>query len=305
MGKKYAIFGIDPGATSAVCAIGLDGSLIACRHAKEGGRETVSSMINSIGIPSAIATDKSVAPDSVRKVAAGYNAALYVPFRELTEKEKSALASGKGLENVHVRDAYAAASSAYRHYANKLRQIDSMGLDEPQTVKHMVKYGSTVFSAIAALASSMEPAMQEAELEKAASLPGKPSKAALLSRALGEIGELSGENSNLRKALAMEREKNSALSGEAQGLRRMIGRAVSSDPEVRRLNARIARLENYIRMLKMRMSGARRKRRAGGKGQKGAQTMVQSNKTLGTHNTDKDIDIERIINDYRVEKEDG
>lgn len=298
MGKKYAIFGIDPGANSAVCALDLKGSLIACRHAKEGGRETVSSMINSIGVPSAIATDKSVAPDSVRKVAAGYNAALFVPARELTEKEKSSLASGKGFENNHLRDAYAAASMAYRHYANKLRQIDAMGFEDPDEVKHRVINGSTVFSAIAAISSSMEPHEQEKELAKSGRIEDRPGSRALLSRALGEIKSLDGENANLRRALAIEREKNASILADLSRLRHAVGRGISSDPEVRKLKMRIARLENYIRLLKMRMSGRRKGRES--------EKAVQPNKTLATHNNTNngEIDIEKIINDYRVEKED-
>ncbi|MFA5105914.1 MAG: DUF460 domain-containing protein [Candidatus Micrarchaeia archaeon] len=307
MGKKYAIFGIDPGATSAVCAVDLKGNLVGCRHAKEGGRETVSGMINSIGVPSAIATDKSVAPESVRKVAAGYNAALFVPSRELTEKEKSALASGKGFENNHLRDAYAAAFMAYRHYANKLRQIDSMGLGDAEEVKHMVINGSTMFSAIASLAAGMEPGMQEKELAKSGHGQERQGPRELLSRALSEIKGLGGENANLRKALSIEREKNAALSGELSRLRHAVGRGISSDPEVRRLRGRIARLENYIRMLKMRIAGPARKAGESGKSGGNSQKTVQSNKTLATHNNDDKgktgIDIEKIINDYRVEKE--
>ncbi|HQT44763.1 MAG TPA: DUF460 domain-containing protein [Candidatus Micrarchaeota archaeon] len=191
MGKKYAIFGIDPGATSAVCAIGLDGNLVECRHAKVGGRETISHMINSIGIPSAIATDKSVVPETVRKVAAGYNAALFAPARELTEREKMALAAGKGLENVHARDAYSAAITAYNHYANKLRQIDSMGLENTEEVKHRVINGSTMFSAIASLSAAMEPEKQAEELGKAYAGSASPNARGLLSRALDEIRGMS------------------------------------------------------------------------------------------------------------------
>ncbi len=338
VGKKYAIFGIDPGATSAVCALDLNGTLIQCRHIKEGGRENISLMINSIGIPSAIATDKMPAPDTVRKVAAGYNAILFVPSRELTENEKTALARGKGFENAHVRDAYSAAMTAYNSYANKLRQIDSLGISNIDEVKHRVINGSTMFSAIASVSAALEQKAQEEELEKANSIAhnlkssaGTPSSISnvrdLLSRSLIEINHLSEQNANLKKALSIEREKSNELSVDLQKHKNALVKEISSDPIVRKLNGRIARLEDYIRFLKYRLLGKARKNqdlqnggnvKASGtqKNSSGKQqNQVQPNKTVPANtnpdieddspdNEDEGIDIEKIINDYRVKKED-
>jgi predicted RNase H-like nuclease (RuvC/YqgF family) len=51
---------------------------------------------------------------------------------------------GKGIEDVHIRDSYAAAVKAFRRYQNRLRQIDAMGLEEKDELKKMVIAGEKI-----------------------------------------------------------------------------------------------------------------------------------------------------------------
>jgi len=61
---------------------------------------------------------------------------VFSPSKSLTLKEKRII--GKNIVDAHVRDAYAAAIKAYRHYANRLRQI------EKEKLKHLVISGHAV-----------------------------------------------------------------------------------------------------------------------------------------------------------------
>lgn len=44
----------------------------------------------------------------------------------------------------HIRDAYAAAVKAYRRYADRLRQIDNMDLENKDEYRHLVIKGKPI-----------------------------------------------------------------------------------------------------------------------------------------------------------------
>ncbi|HLD60113.1 MAG TPA: DUF460 domain-containing protein [Candidatus Bilamarchaeaceae archaeon] len=83
-----------------------------------------------------MSNDVSPTPFFVRKVGARFNVKVFSPSKSLTLKEKRII--GKNIVDAHVRDAYAAAIKAYRHYANRLRQI------EKEKLKHLVISGHAV-----------------------------------------------------------------------------------------------------------------------------------------------------------------
>jgi len=326
---KHAIVGIDPGATSAVCAIGLDGKLIGCIEAKEGGRQTISHMINELAIPSVIATDKNPAPDTVRKVAAGYNAALYVPMREQLEADKALVSRGMGFSSVHIRDAYAAALNAYNFYANKLRQIDSMGLENSEQVKHLVMQGTTIFNAgiISAARTPEAVRVQAGKIEQEA--PLKPQE--LVERLAGEIAALSEKNSRLKSALAIAENEKLEIGSRLELLERRGLHEALRDREVRRLNATVERLQRYIAQIrgwgggkkhgekgvhgkenrKESMDGASGKPQAikAKEGAKGAQMqdykkegIAQEANQPNLKTLDGKVDLEKILEDYRKKR---
>ncbi|HQT44762.1 MAG TPA: hypothetical protein PLO51_02195 [Candidatus Micrarchaeota archaeon] len=119
---------------------------------------------------------------------------------------------------------------------------------------------------------------------------------------------------NLKKALESEQAKARELEEIIRHQAAIRNKALETEPEIRKLNARIGRLEEYIHFLKLRLAGRKGKTNPGkpvaGHGrqdsQRDSQNQVQSNKTLATHNMDEDkgsgIDIEGIVNDYRREK---
>ncbi len=140
--KLYTIVGIDPGTTTAVAVVDLNGNLIEVKSKKGWRSGEVIEFISSIGKPVVIATDKSVAPDYVQKIKAAFNAVLYTPKDDISVDKKRELAARYKPMNDHERDAVAAAIDAFNSYKNKLRNIEKRvprGVDSDRIKAEMIR----------------------------------------------------------------------------------------------------------------------------------------------------------------------
>ncbi|MEM0147528.1 MAG: DUF460 domain-containing protein [Candidatus Micrarchaeaceae archaeon] len=119
---QHIIVGLDPGKTTAIVCLNLEGNIVYKVSKKFAGFKWIVNEISKVGIPSIIATDKKNPNETIKKVNATFNAKLFIPQEDMKEKRKNLLASDKQLEDQHEKDAYAAAYKAYASYINKLNQ---------------------------------------------------------------------------------------------------------------------------------------------------------------------------------------
>ena len=138
----YVIAGIDAGINVGYALIDLNGQLVAAGVERDANDETIVRLISRIGIPSMVATDVSPASSFVSKVAARFNVKVYTPKKSMSSEEKRDI--GNNIFDPHIRDAYAAAVKAFRKYANRLRQIDKMDVEDKSRLKHMVIQGEAL-----------------------------------------------------------------------------------------------------------------------------------------------------------------
>ncbi len=122
--KEYLIVGVDPGTTTAVAILNLKGEILDVTSGKDMNLPKLIEHVLSFGHPVLIATDKKVPPEFVLKVKKAFQATLYTPKEDISIKKKLSLVSNYKCENDHERDALAAAVEAYRHYKNKLENIE-------------------------------------------------------------------------------------------------------------------------------------------------------------------------------------
>lgn len=160
--QKWIIVGFDPGLTVGIAILDLSGNVISTKSCKEMSRAEVIRHIISHGKAVLIATDVYPAPKMVRKLASTLNSKIYSPSKTFTVSSKTELvdsylneiSSTKYPGNAHERDALAAAIKTYKHYQNKLRQIErrteKLGLtdEEVDDIKSMVIRGRPISSAI-------------------------------------------------------------------------------------------------------------------------------------------------------------
>jgi predicted RNase H-like nuclease (RuvC/YqgF family) len=138
----YIIVGIDPGIKTGYAALDLSGRLIGSGCEKEANDERIVRVISGFGIPVLIAADTSPPSHFVQKIAARLSVKVFSPKESLTKIEKREI--GRDIEDVHIRDAYAAAVKAYRRYQNRLRQIDTMDAENKEELKKMAIIGKKI-----------------------------------------------------------------------------------------------------------------------------------------------------------------
>ncbi len=122
--KPFVIVGIDPGTTTAVALLDLNGNVLDVRSKKGWGFGDVVDYITSIGKPVVVATDKSNPPEFVLKLKASFNAVLWCPKEDMSVEKKRNLTSNYNYLNDHERDAIAVAISAYNSYKNKIKNVE-------------------------------------------------------------------------------------------------------------------------------------------------------------------------------------
>jgi len=120
----------------------LNGRLVASGCEKEASDEKIVEVVSRIGVPVLIASDTSPPSHFVQKIAARLNVKVFFPKESLARLEKRTI--GKDIEDVHIRDAYAAAVKAYRRHQNRLRQIDAMAVADKEELKKMVITGERI-----------------------------------------------------------------------------------------------------------------------------------------------------------------
>lgn len=140
MNEKPLIIGIDPGNTSAVAALNLEGETVFLLSRKEFSHHEIIKEIVESGYPLVIAADRSDMPSTVDKIASSVGARKFTPENNLSRQRKDRL--GKG-ENSHEKDAYASALHAYKSLSKQIRKINSRAETEEEKLdiarKHLLE----------------------------------------------------------------------------------------------------------------------------------------------------------------------
>ena len=119
----YLIVGIDPGTTTAIAALDLDGNLLLLQSSRQISMSGVIEALYRVGKPLIIASDVHEMPFSVEKIRRAFNATAYTPRQDMSVEAKQALTSAYSCQNDHERDALSAALEACRTYRNKFQNL--------------------------------------------------------------------------------------------------------------------------------------------------------------------------------------
>lgn len=163
--RKYIIAGVDPGTTTGLALLDLEGKLVKLHSSRGMSVPDIIEMITDNGRPLVIATDVKPIPGTVEKIRRSFNAISGEPDESLTLEDKINLAKPYGYNNDHERDALGAAASFYRHNKNKFDQIKKRvppGLDTDGIIA-LVMRGETIDSAVASF--SVNDAKEEQKIE--------------------------------------------------------------------------------------------------------------------------------------------
>ncbi len=131
--ERNLIVGIDPGTTTAVALLDLEGNLILTESRKNFSVSGISKFILEQGKPVVIAADTHNVPKFIEKVAANFYARAMFPECQMERKEKNSLVeeylkkmgmNGHKFPNRHEKDALAAAVYAFRRLNPLFNRIE-------------------------------------------------------------------------------------------------------------------------------------------------------------------------------------
>ncbi|MEI6292424.1 MAG: DUF460 domain-containing protein [Methanomicrobiales archaeon] len=120
---KFIIVGMDPGTTTAIAALDLEGNLLHLSSSRQTSLSDVIESLYKVGKPVVVATDVRDMPFSVEKVRRAFNAVAYAPRLDVSVDAKMEYTQPFKYMNDHERDALSAALEAYRHYNHKFQNI--------------------------------------------------------------------------------------------------------------------------------------------------------------------------------------
>ncbi|WP_436903255.1 DUF460 domain-containing protein [Halovenus halobia] len=121
--RDRVIVGIDPGTTTAVAIVSTDGAVLDVLSTRTADTAAVIEWIIERGRPVIIAADVTPMPETVEKIRRSFDAAGWVPDRDLPVDVKQHRTREEGYDNDHERDAIAAAFGAYDANKDKFERI--------------------------------------------------------------------------------------------------------------------------------------------------------------------------------------
>ena len=121
--RDRVIVGIDPGTTTAAAVVGLEGELLDVMSTRTADTAAVIEWIIERGRPILVGADVTPMPETVEKIRRSFDAAGWVPDRDLAVDVKKHRTRETGYDNDHERDAIAAALGAYDAHADQFDRV--------------------------------------------------------------------------------------------------------------------------------------------------------------------------------------
>ncbi|WGI16888.1 DUF460 domain-containing protein [Methanonatronarchaeum sp. AMET-Sl] len=165
--RKYLFVGVDPGTTTGIGVLDLDGELVEVCSARDLSFNDVVEFVVDLGNVVVVATDVSPAPDFVEQLSTVLDAVLWVPDSSLKQEVKRDLVREYSCSDKHQVDALAAAIKAYKTMKSKLQRVESnipSDINE-RKAKRLVLKGNSLREAIDELREPKQEDKREKEQE--------------------------------------------------------------------------------------------------------------------------------------------
>jgi len=250
---RYLIVGLDPGTTTGIAAVDLDGNLVLLSSSRQMTMSDIVEELYRAGKPLIIASDVHQMPYSVEKIRRAFNAIPYTPKQSLSVEAKYDLTAAFSYTNDHERDALSAALDAYRSLQNKFRNITKrvqpgFDLDE---VRARVLRGQpldTVLTDLQGVPATPKP------VEPTVPVPERPIEDE-------RVMALDGMVKRLRSYVQELQEELREHDREMERLRQSLRRARSATERKVRRDAELATKDATIESLREQLRGERRRSR--------------------------------------------
>ncbi|CAD6491695.1 MAG: hypothetical protein LAKADJCE_00158 [Candidatus Argoarchaeum ethanivorans] len=263
----YIIIGIDPGTTTAVAVLKLDGERLYLGSSRTTSTADTIETLSNLGRPLVIATDVNPIPHGVERIRRSFSAVPFIPPESLSVEEKIELTQDTLYTNTHERDALAAALCAYKKYKNKFVQIERKlsNYANSDEIKAKVVKGESIDRALMQYTASKPKTIR---VKKTAKLKNRNETAATKQKEEEQLIILKEYIDDLQKQITNKDIEIKTLHNKLKTLRTKEYKKLKRDKEIqirskkiKHLTIEVQRKEDKIRELQDRNSRIRQMRR--------------------------------------------
>jgi predicted RNase H-like nuclease (RuvC/YqgF family) len=243
--RDHVVVGVDPGTTTAVAILGLDGSVLDVLSTRTADTAAVIEWIVERGRPIVVAADVTPMPETVEKLRRSFDAAGWTPESDLPVDEKQHRTRDEGYDNDHERDALAAALYAFDDHEDQFRRIARKvpaRLDRGEVTARVVSGEESVEAVVADMTETDEPQPEPSEHE-----PREPTAEEKRIRDLErQVERLEDHVADLQDTVGEKDARIASLEDDLEAARSDQRREARETREVTRLEREVDRLEGEL-----------------------------------------------------------
>jgi predicted RNase H-like nuclease (RuvC/YqgF family) len=239
--RDYVLVGIDPGTTTAVAIIGIDGELLDVLSTRTADTAAVIEWIVERGRPFVIAADVTPMPNTVEKIRRSFDATEWIPENDLPVDEKQHRTREAGYDNDHERDAMAAALFAHDEYESQFERIAKKTparIDRGEVTARVIGGES-----VEAVLDSYREDEQEDEQTEEQSQPERSPEQKRIANLETQVERLKSHADDLRETVEQKDERIEDLEADLSKRRSEERAKVREKREITRLERESGRLE--------------------------------------------------------------
>ncbi|MFB6077917.1 MAG: DUF460 domain-containing protein [Halarchaeum sp.] len=244
--RDRVFVGVDPGTTTAVALVDLDGHVLDVLSTRTADTADVIEWIVERGRPVLVAADVTPMPATVDQIRRSFDAAGWEPDSDLPVDEKQHRTRDTGYDNDHERDATAAALYAHDAHDDQIRRITRKTpprVERGDVVKRVLADGETVEVAVDALTDDDGDDGDDDHEHEARELTEEEQT---IKRLRERVGRLDDHVTDLEAELDAKDERIADLEAELEDARREERKEARERREVTRLEWENDRLESEL-----------------------------------------------------------
>ncbi|WP_336001559.1 DUF460 domain-containing protein [Halorientalis halophila] len=243
--RDHVIVGIDPGTTTAAAVVDVHGKVLDVFSTRTADTADVIEWIIERGRPIVVAADVEPMPETVEKIRRSFEAAAWIPTRDLPVDEKKHRTREAGYDDDHQRDALAAALSAFDAHEDQFERIAEKvppRHDLGDVLARVVAGEESVEAVLRELERDPEEASESTE-HIARELTAEEKK---IKRLEARVDRLESHNEDLKETIARKDDRIEEYEEELSEARREERREARERREITRLERENERLEREI-----------------------------------------------------------
>ncbi|RQG92368.1 DUF460 domain-containing protein [Natrarchaeobius chitinivorans] len=240
--RDHVIVGIDPGTTTAVAIVSLEGEVLDVWSSRTSDAADVIEWIVERGRPIVVAADVTPMPETVEKFRRSFDAAGWKPTRDLPIDEKQHRTRDHAYEDDHQRDAMAAALYAFDAHEDQFERISTKlppGIDRGDVIARVVAGEESVEAVLADL-NDDEDSEEDSTGHEPRELTEEERRIKDLER---QVERLQSHVETLEGRIEEKDDRIDELEGELDAARREERKEVRRNREVTRHRRKAERLE--------------------------------------------------------------